>query len=151
MLRTLLWLWNRIKAWFARKPRHPQGKHGRRSVPMVGGGTQAKPAWVAREIVRMKALMPDAGCRRIADTFNRRLARHRETGRRMTVGKSFVADTMRRHRYEIESRARCARTTSRCLPVACFAPSWRLQASATSAPIPAVRGRTGGSSGCSGR
>lgn len=50
----------------------------------------------------MKALMPDAGCRAIADTFNRRHARHRETGRRMTVGKSFVADTIRRHRYEIE-------------------------------------------------
>lgn len=40
--------------------------------------------------------------RRIADTFNRRHARHKEIRRRMTVGKSFVADTLRRHRYEVE-------------------------------------------------
>ena len=60
--------------------------------------TQAKPAWVAREIVRLKVLMPDAGCRAIANIFNRRYA----ASRRMTVGKTFVADTIRRHRYEIE-------------------------------------------------
>lgn len=58
----------------------------------------AKPAWVVREIIRLKALMPDAGCRSIANIFNRRYA----DSRKMTVGKTFVADTMRRHRYEIE-------------------------------------------------
>jgi len=45
---------------------------------------------------------PDVGCRTIANTFNRRHARHQEIRRRMTVGKSFVADTLRRHRYEVE-------------------------------------------------
>jgi transposase InsO family protein len=50
----------------------------------------------------MKVLMPEAGCRTIADTFNRRFARHAEIRRRATVGKSFVAEMIRAHRYEIE-------------------------------------------------
>jgi len=42
--------------------------------------------------------MPDAGCRRIATTFNRLSA-----GRSgITIGKSFVATTLRAHRHEIE-------------------------------------------------
>jgi transposase InsO family protein len=53
---------------------------------------------VTQEIIRLKALMPDAGCRTLAHVFNRRYA----ASRKMTVGKSFVADTLRRHRYEIE-------------------------------------------------
>jgi transposase InsO family protein len=61
-----------------------------------------KPPWVIRELVRMKALMPEAGCRTIADSFNRRFARHKEVRRRATVGKSFVAEMIRAHRYEIE-------------------------------------------------
>lgn len=46
--------------------------------------------------------MPEAGCRAIALDFNRRFARHKEIRRRMTMGKSFVANTIRRHCYEIE-------------------------------------------------
>ena len=97
---VLAWLWIRIRVWFSsgRQPR----RIGRRSSWPTSGRTQPKPAWVTREIIHLKALMPDAGCRRIADTFNRRHAHHREIRRRMTVGKSFVADTMRKHRYEIE-------------------------------------------------
>jgi len=50
-----------------------------------------KPPWVRREVLRLKALMPQAGCRRIALTFNR-LYRVR---RGMTVGKTFVAGALR--------------------------------------------------------
>lgn len=60
--------------------------------------SQPKPAWVSREIIRLKAVMPEAGCRAIANVFNRRYA----ADRTMTVGKTFVADTFRRHRYQIE-------------------------------------------------
>src|SRR6267143_2724332 len=60
--------------------------------------TPPKPAWVRREIIRLKALMPEAGCRRIADSFNRRFAAKRRT----TVGKTFVAELVRQHRYEID-------------------------------------------------
>lgn len=58
--------------------------------------SQPKPAWVIRQVVRLKALMPDAGCRLIANTFNRRYAR-----RNISVGKSFVAYVLRRHAYEV--------------------------------------------------
>jgi transposase InsO family protein len=57
---------------------------------------------VVEEVVRLKALMPDTGCRSIADTFNRlHAARHR-----MTVSKTWVAVAVRKHRLEIEERRR---------------------------------------------
>ena len=60
---------------------------------------RAKPAWVKREVIRLKALMREAGtCRAIANSFNRRFA----SRRMMTVGKSFVCEVVRKHRYEIE-------------------------------------------------
>lgn len=58
---------------------------------------QAKPAWVLREVLRLKAHMPNSGCRKIADCFNRRF----ECTRRMTVSKSYVSNTIRKHLYEI--------------------------------------------------
>lgn len=59
--------------------------------------SRAKPAWVHREVLRLKALMPHSGCRKIADSFNRRFA----LARQMTVGKSYVSDTIRKHLYQI--------------------------------------------------
>lgn len=56
-----------------------------------------KPTWVRQEIIRLKALMPAAGCRTIAHCFNRRFA----ISKGMTVGKTYVADTMRKHHYPI--------------------------------------------------
>lgn len=61
--------------------------------------TQRKPDWVPAEVIRLKALMPDKGCRKIAQTFNRLYAQRR----RMTVGHTYVANIIRRHRYEIEA------------------------------------------------
>jgi transposase InsO family protein len=55
-----------------------------------------KPAWVAGEVLRLKALMPDSGCRKIAITFNWMHAR-----RGMTIGKTFVASHIRRSQHEI--------------------------------------------------
>lgn len=42
--------------------------------------------------------MPQAGCRTIADICNRRFA----TSRQITVGKTFVYETLQRHAYEIQ-------------------------------------------------
>ena len=99
----LAWLWIRIGAWLVRRFRtRRRCLRRRRSALPVHRRTQAKPAWVTHEIIRLKALMPDAGCRSLALIFNRRYA----ASRRMTVGKSFVADTIRRHRYEIEVERR---------------------------------------------
>lgn len=91
------WIAVWIKAWLTGK--FQRKRHGRRySLTFITSiRAQAKPAWVVREIIRLKALMPDVGCRSIATIFNRRFAR-----RKMTVGKTFVADTIRRNRYAIE-------------------------------------------------
>lgn len=64
--------------------------------------SRAKPAWVRREVLRLKALMPNSGCRKIADCFNRRF----ELTRNMYVGKSYVAETIRKHHYEIATLRR---------------------------------------------
>lgn len=56
-----------------------------------------KPPWVTREVIRLKALMAHDGCRKIADTFNRLYAHDRK----MTIGKTFVADVLREHHYAI--------------------------------------------------
>ena len=60
--------------------------------------TPQKPEWLKHEILRLKALMPHAGCRTIADICNRRFA----ASRRVTVGKTFVHQTLQRHEYEIQ-------------------------------------------------
>lgn len=103
MLSLLTWFWIQVKAWFARKSQHPQNNGGRRrSTPPAYVRSRAKPLWVANEIIRLKALMPDGSYRKLADIFNRRFARHAQVERRMTVGRTFVSDTVRKHRYEIE-------------------------------------------------
>ncbi len=101
----LVWWWITvwISAWFARWFLDRRGGRGRRRLTLsIYCRTQAKPVWVIREIIRLKALMPAAGCRTIAHVFNRRYA----ASRKMTVGKSFVADTVRKYRYEIEIQRR---------------------------------------------
>ena len=59
---------------------------------------QPKPPWVINEVIRLKALMPEAGCRLIAHAFNRRFAESRQ----MTVSKTFVNETIRKRNYEIQ-------------------------------------------------
>ncbi|MBU1777949.1 MAG: DDE-type integrase/transposase/recombinase, partial [Gammaproteobacteria bacterium] len=60
--------------------------------------TQPKPEWLKREIILIKARMPQAGCRTIADLCNCRFA----ASRRITVGKTFVHETLQRHAYEVQ-------------------------------------------------
>ncbi len=76
--------------------RHCRKLHGPKRTAFHA---QPKPPWVRREIIRLKALTSEAGtCRVIAHIFNRRFA----AKRRMTVGKTFVWEVIRTHRYEIE-------------------------------------------------
>ena len=58
--------------------------------------SRRKPDWVRQEIIRLQAHLPDDGCRKIAHMFNRLFAE-----RSITVGKTFVSDLLRTHRYEI--------------------------------------------------
>jgi transposase InsO family protein len=48
-------------------------------------------------VIRLKALMPQAGCRTVAHHFNRRWRARRQ----MTVSKTYVADTYRKQQYVI--------------------------------------------------
>jgi putative transposase len=65
--------------------------------PTHPGRRQAKPNWVKHEIIRLKALLPEKGCRKITDLFN-----HLYTSKRnMTVGKTYVAYIIQQHRYQI--------------------------------------------------
>lgn len=73
------------------KPVSPAGKHHHRHSPQ-------KPEWLKAEIIRLKALMPQAGCRSIADICNRRFA----ASRKVTVGKTYVHQVLQRHDYEIQ-------------------------------------------------
>jgi len=81
--------------------RHIKHGHGLKETtadePLVVHRFPKKPEWVAKEIIRMKALMPIAGCRKIADSFNRRFSH-----KNMSVSKSYVNDTLRKNVYEIQ-------------------------------------------------
>ncbi len=46
----------------------------------------------------MKALMPNDGCRKLADSFNRRFA----ASKKMTVSKTYVSNVIRQYQYEIQ-------------------------------------------------
>jgi Transposase and inactivated derivatives len=63
-----------------------------------------KPEWVIQRVIRYKALMPQAGARTIALTFNRIHAAKGET-----VGKSFVAYTLQREAYRVAEMRRAIR------------------------------------------
>ena len=74
---------------------------------------QPKPKWVQQDIIRLKALMPQAGCRTIAHHFNRRW----KSRRQMTVSKTYVADTCRKHQYRIlEARRKLKHKNPRPIP-----------------------------------
>ncbi len=53
--------------------------------------TRPKPPWARHQALRLKALMPDHGCRKIAETFN---ATFRHRG--LTVSKSWVAEVLKK-------------------------------------------------------
>ena len=79
---------------------HEQTRHyGKTSATNITGKveviyrTRAKPEWVRQEVLRLKALMTHSGCRKIADAFNRRFVE----ARHMTVGKTYVSNTIRQH------------------------------------------------------
>lgn len=74
---------------------------------------QPKPRWIRDDVIRLKALMPEAGCRTIAHHFNRRW----KSQRHMTVGKSYVACTLKKHHYLIlEARKKLKHRVPRAIP-----------------------------------
>lgn len=76
-----------VKTYYSRKPVYPN--HGYKNAP--------KPPWVKREVLKLKALSNE-GCRSVTYMFNRRYS----DSRNMTVSKTYVAYTVKKHQYEIQ-------------------------------------------------
>jgi putative transposase len=108
MTRAIIWqslclgierLWRWLLVFFHRHRASPV--RGRRidttCHTRISVRTCTKPPWVHEEIVWLAARDSQAGCRRLADIFNRR---HAVSGG-MTVGKSFVANALRQHACEV--------------------------------------------------
>jgi len=89
----------RLYQWLYALRLHKTCYHGHLKQAKPGGHRycQPKPVWVKKRVIRLKALMPQAGCRTIAHAFNRM---HEQKG--MTVGKSYVNGIVKAHQYEIQ-------------------------------------------------
>ena len=94
--------WRRIDHW--QRKRHV---HSGTSAHVDPGAAynakrfQPKRPWVTREVLRLKALSPNDGCRKIAAAFNRRFELHWSAALRMTVGRSFVYGKIKAYGLEI--------------------------------------------------
>ena len=74
---------------------------GRRKVTPLNNSFPCHPKkseWVRKEIIRMKALMPEIGYRKLADSFNRSFAQSKQ----MSAGKTYVSNVIRDHQYEFQ-------------------------------------------------
>jgi len=59
---------------------------------------KAKPDWVKKEVIQLKSMMQHKGCRKIAFEFNRQF----KVSNNITVGKTYVANIIREHQYQIQ-------------------------------------------------
>ncbi len=91
---------------FSAKFRHEFGRGASKVDKKIFYRSQPKPQWVKHEIMKLKALMPQAGCRTIADTFNRIF--HCKD---MSVGKSFVHSVFKKYDYQIQVLRRKIKNT----------------------------------------
>src|SRR3990172_3923292 len=89
--RIVRWMRAPCRSYCRSKFAQPADRHNHRHSPQ-------KPEWLKAEIIRLKALMPQAGCRTIADICNRRFA----ASRKVTVGKTYVHQILQQHDYEIQ-------------------------------------------------
>ncbi len=87
-----------FRLWLCAHMAHKTFCHKVRKTPAFSTKvrTYKKPDWAIVEIIRLKALMPDSGCRALADIFNRRFATQR-----VSVGKTWVANTLQQHRHAV--------------------------------------------------
>ena len=88
LLLIFLWLFQISK-------KHQYPHHYPKITVDAGFKYRKKPTWVIKKVIEHKAFMSDAGCRSIATSFNRQF------GGRETVSKSWVYNTVKKHRYEI--------------------------------------------------
>lgn len=88
--------------------RRPVRSHGRRRKPAIAHKNNRKPDWVVAAVINLRAHQPKQGMGTLAQTFNRLYA----ASRNVTVSKSYVHYTVRRHQLEIEQERRRIRQRS---------------------------------------
>jgi putative transposase len=114
VLTQCLLVLRQLLAWLHQRARWRRHYTSRQTVPPRRAFAQPKPQWVKNDIIRLKALMPQAGCRTIAHHFNRRWAARRG----MTVSKTYVADLCRKQHYLIlEARRTLKHHVPRPIPM----------------------------------
>ena len=86
-----------LRQWQRVVDRSHYGRRKLATAPAAFPRTPPKPPWVRHEVLKLKALMPHAGCRTLAHVFNRR-----HEGKRTTIGKTYVHELIRTHQYEIQ-------------------------------------------------
>ena len=102
------WISASRKARVFRRRLRPTATEG----PSSGAMARPKPPWVVEEVLRLKALMPLNGCRKIAASFN-----HLHRRKRVTVGKTYVATVLEREGYRLaEIRREIRRRKPRRVP-----------------------------------
>ena len=98
-LLLVMWKWLHAVFSFTRlvsKPKlHPAGYKKIKPATILHR-SRRKPDWALKELTRLKAHMPDAGCRTLADTFNRLFA-HRQ----ILVCKSTAHRLLRNQAYAV--------------------------------------------------
>ncbi len=95
-------IWRGLLSWFHRRTYVRRWTYRDAAAAPRNVFAQPKPPWVNKEIIRLKALMPQAGCRTVAHHFNRRW----QSRKQMMVSKTYVADLCRRHQYLIHEARR---------------------------------------------
>jgi putative transposase len=114
--RGFLWIWLWLCALFKHKKAATPQFCRRRKIrldlqrhqeiaPLRCG--RRKPAWVLDEIIHMAARYSNASCRLLADVFNRR---HAADLGPMTVGRTYVSETLVKHQHRIAAERRNWRT-----------------------------------------
>jgi putative transposase len=107
-----------VIAFHGRRGRHRKRFHGRPrahvvALPVVAplevpvdepSRGRRKPDWVRAEVLRLKALMGAVGVRKVAEMFNGLY------GHRATVGRTFVTELLKAHRYQLACIARDLRS-----------------------------------------
>ncbi len=116
LVQWLQWCLQLIR-WLIRQVTRPTRRRGPYTCGKTSPSRRAfappKPKWVRHEVIKLKALMPQAGCRTLAHHFNRRW----QSRRQMTVSKTYVADLCRRHQYLIyEARRKLKHRVPRPMP-----------------------------------
>ncbi len=93
-------------------PRAVSPRRDSASPTQHGGRFRPKPPWVHKEVIRLKAFMPKAGCRTISLTFKR--LHDGKSKRPMLIGKSYFAEVLKRSQEEgMQARRRLRRRKPR--------------------------------------